>query len=127
MQMTFLTLTGFTLTALCASICPMNMGGVNSMMSMDHGEMQMMEHAMDMSGDQKEMPCKRCDQDEEEVVAVSTPSVKVQAVAHAPFATLTSVSLYTDTIHTKKLGLPLANVGPPPQPHSLVGTVILRT
>lgn len=126
MHTTLLTLVGFTFTTICASICPMNMGGMDSMMSMHHGDVQMMEHAMDMGEDQKEMPCKRCEQDEDEVAALSAPTSIFQIVSHVPFVAFSSLSTYTDVIHAQQIRSILANAPPIPT-ETLVGTVILRT
>jgi hypothetical protein len=124
MQMTLFTLVGFALTTICTSICPMNMGMMS--MNMNGDDMQMAAHTtMDM-GEQKEMPCKRFEQEEEEIIALSSSSNTIQVVSHVPFAVFSVVVSYKDALHKKQSQLLLAN-GPPIPTETLVGTVILRT
>lgn len=123
MNLSLLTLAGITLSTICASICPMNVGMMS--MSMDMGEMHMAAQEInhDMQGQQD---CETCDKKSEDIAFLGL-SLEIQQAAYTFNVLTSSVIFTTDTIHIEPQRLFLSNVGPPPLSQSLVGTVIFRT
>ena len=128
MRLAVFTLLGFTFTTLCASLCPMNVGG----MPMNHEGMQMaaMHSGDEMKGmnhgDKKEVPCKKCEKEDnvEITISSSTPDVKTSNTLQVAYVAVASLSI--DDLHVQKIKLK-NSINGPPLSVSLVGTVVLRT
>ena len=120
-----LTLLGFTLTTICATICPMGMNMDMGTMSMSHGDMQMMHD--DMAQKEQKTPCEKCNQKVEEVAAVTMSTIEI----HMPMSSLLSVipvfSYDRAASLRQSIRLVHSYIRPPPPAETLVGTVILLT
>jgi hypothetical protein len=120
MRFASIVLTGFTLTSLCASVCPFTMP---DMANMDHdGPMHAAATDHDMHA---ESACEHCLHNDDTEIALTTSDDEIV------ISPLSSLAIYIPNIapvfsHTNTANL-LIYVRPPPIHHTLVGTVILRT
>lgn len=96
------------------------------MSSMSHGEMQMM-HGNMAHGEQKKMPCEKCDHNAEEIVTIAVPSIRIQVSTQSLLSVIPMAFHYRTASHNQPTRLLHAYTRPPPLAESLVGTVILRT
>ncbi|PIR52809.1 hypothetical protein COU76_04660 [Candidatus Peregrinibacteria bacterium CG10_big_fil_rev_8_21_14_0_10_49_10] len=114
-------LIGFSLSTLCASICPMNMGA----MPMNHSDQQVMAHMMQRSQENKDMTCERCEQKGQELAIASAPTLSVSA-SFAPMFAVSPFDLKGASDLLKKSTVSIASAGPPFPEILLTGTVVLR-
>lgn len=96
------------------------------MMSMSHGDM-LMEHENMAQDEQKKMPCKKCDKNTENIIAVLTQTALVKVVARPLHAFVSLVHHYHISLSDAVPRLIHAYTRPPPLAETLVGTVILLT
>ena len=112
-----LTLIGFSLTTICAGICPMGME--------DMSQGQMMEHAMHQESDSSDVDCERCAQSGDELAITS--SAKITSPSGAlQVATIQQEIDLLSLAPLDQRGVLFSNSGPPLPGVFLVGTVILR-
>ena len=124
MHFASITLAGFTLATLCASMCPMNMGA----MPMEHAGMDHGMHAMHMQENQGSAPCEHCEENELEEAAFLNTSTATDFVFlslnFSPSALFESIT-YLDYELT---GLSqITESRPPPLAHFITNKVVLRT
>lgn len=97
-----------------------------NMMSMSHGDMQM-EHEDMAQNEQKQMPCKKCDKNTENIIASLTQTASVKVLAQPLHAFVSPINHYQISLSDAVPRLIHAYTRPPPLAQTLVGTVILRT
>lgn len=77
--------------------------------------------------EQPKRPCEKCDHSQEQIVAIATPTVKIQAAASSLLSVIPIAAHYEVAPLKQPARLLHAYSRPPPLAQSLVGTVILRT
>lgn len=120
MHISYLTLAGITLSTICASICPMNIGMEPMDMNGMHMAAQEMHHDMEAT-----QACETCEKESEDI-AFSNISLEVQQGSYLLSTALSPLARFPDATEIPKSKLFLVDAGPPPLSQSLIGTVILR-